>query len=354
MNLKNIKFDLPTRWKEASRSGNENQVNIHIFHVNPLSKVDPKNFQDQPISANEHSSVSKIAIPTPSGIGGSFADFYKGMSGFISSGFAPAHMTPAWLDDLHKRLTKTPGAEVPDESDMTATVTIIQYADKNIAEQSFKNIGGMATAGMGGMVVPGAKNPKTSQDMTFADLFESDILKAHVSKEQLAQMKKMSAVLRKETPKMKAEIKKAGLSYTEGKYLGFRALFSEMPNPTPLPKPAKTYKHGGMGGSRGNNMYAPLPKISKSPYQKTIKICQAVLIKNFVVSGGLLGMASFLPTGNTPCYSLSKTEKRFETVEGIKSTYIVPTVSNYSQEGYFCKEDAEEVNKKILSKVASL
>jgi hypothetical protein len=354
MNLRNLKFDLPSRWKEVSRSGNDNQINVRICHVSPLAKVDPKNFQDQPISSNEHASVSKIAIPTPSGIGGSFGDYFKGMSGFIASGFAPAYMTPVWLEDLRKKMTQTPGAEIPDESDITATVTIIQYADKNIAEQSFKNIGGLATAGFGGMVVPGAKDPKTSKDMTFADLFESDVLKAHVSKEQLAQMKKMSEVLRKETPKMKVEIKKAGLAYTEGKYLGFRALFSEMPNPTPPPKPAKPYKCGGMGGSRGNNMYAPLPKISQPSYQKTIKTCQAILIKNFVISGGLLGMASFLPEGNMPCYSLSKTEKRLETVEGIKSTYIVPTVSNYSKEGYFCKEDAEEVNKKILSKVASL
>ena len=354
MNLKNLKFDLPKRWKEASRSGNKNQVNIHIFHINPLSKVDPKNFRDQPISSNEHSSVSKITIPTPSGVGGSFADFYKGMSGFISSGFAPAYMTPAWLDDLHKRFTKTPGAEIPDESDITADITIIQYADKDIAEQKFKNIGALATTGFGEIVIPGAKDPKTSKNMTYTDLFESDILKPYASKEQLVQMKKMAEIIKKETPKMKEGVKKAGLSYQEGKYLGYRALFSEMPNLTPPPQLPKPYKRGGMGGSRGNNMYAPLPKISKSPYQKTIKICQAVLIKNFVVSGGLLGMASFLPTGNTPCYSLSKTEKRFETVEGIKSTYIVPTVSNYSQEGYFCKEDAEEVNKKILSKVASL
>lgn len=354
MNLKNLKFDLPTRWKEASRSGNESQINIHIFHVNPLSKVDPKNFQDQPISANEHSSVSKIAIPTPSGIGGSFADFYKGMSGFISSGFAPAHMTPAWLDDLHKRLTKTPGAEIPDESDITADVTIIRYTDKNIAEQSFKNIGALPTAGLGEMIIPGAKNPKTAKNMTYTDLFESDILKPYISKEQLDQMNKMAEIIKKETPKIKENVKKAGLSYQEGKCLGYRALFSEMPNPAQSPQPPKPYKHGGMGGSRGNNLYAPLPKISKPPYQKTIKICQAVLIKNFVVSGSLLGLASFLPAGNTPCYSLSKTEKKFETVAGVESTYIVPTVSNYNKEGYFCKEDAEEAVKKILSKVSSL
>lgn len=354
MNLQNLKFDLPGGWKEVSRSGNENQVNVRICHISPLSRIDQKNFQDQPISADEHSSVSKIAIPVPSGIGGSYSDFFKAMNGFVTSGFAPAYMTTAWLEDLRKKLTRAPGAEIPDESDITADVIVVQYADKNIAEQSFKNIGGLATAGFGGVVIPGAKDPKTAKDMTFTDLFTSDILKPYVSKEQLANMKKMAAVIKKETPKLKADIKKAGLAYEEEKYLGFRALFSTIPNSTPPPQPAKPVKHGGMGGSRGNNMYTPLPKISQPPYQKIIKVCQAILIKNFVVSGGLLGMTSFLPAGNTPCYSLAKTEKRTETVEGIKSTYIVPTVSNYASEGYFSKENAETVIKKILSKVSSL
>jgi hypothetical protein len=345
MNLKTLKFNLPKRWKEVSRSGNENQLIIRIYHVNPLAHVDPKIFQDQPISSNAESSVSKIAVTTPSAVGGSFADFFKGMKGAIDSGFMPSYMTTGWLEDLNKKMTKTPGVEIPDESDITGDITIVQYQTNEIARESFQNYGSFQTGF--GMVVPG------SGGLSFADLMESDALKSVVSKEQREQMKLMSEKIKTAMPKIKEDIKKTGIKYTKGKFLGYEAIFSEMPNPTPPPKTPVPIKKGTFqgGGSRGNNLVVPLPKISK-PYKETIVTCQAVLIKNFVITSGLFGTASLLPSGNTPCYSLTKTEQRKETVEGIKSTYIIAAASNYGNEGYLNKDDVEEVLLSIFSKIA--
>jgi hypothetical protein len=361
MNLKSVKFELPAGWREVSRSGNENQLIVRVCHVNPLSHVDPKIFQDQPISSGPKSSVSKLGVSLPSGAGGPTGDFFKAMKAFIESGFAPAYMTIAWLDDLHKKMTQTPGAEIPDEADLAIDVSIVQYQTKEMAEQSFKNYGSFPMAGFGMPAIGASASASGAKTPNFMDLLEGDALKQYVSKEQLEKMrataKEMKEKMKEQMPKLQEAMKKAGLQYKEGKYLGYRAIFSEMANPVPPPKPIVPVKrdknafHGG--GSRGNNVTIPLPKVVQL-YSKTMTTCQAILIKNFVVTGGLLNAASLLSPGNTPCYSLTKTEERSDTVEGIHSTYIIASASNYAQEGYLNKEGAEKALQSILSKVESL
>ncbi len=352
MNLKSLRFNLPPSWREISRSGNENQLVLRLYHINPVSQVDSKIFQDQLISSSDTSSVSKIAVSTPSGVGGSYADFFKGMQGFIDSGFAPAHMTSSWLNDFRTKATKRPGAEVPDESDLTGDLSIVQSKTKDIAEQVFQGYASFPLGPFGGPIPGGPVS--NGKAMNFMDLMESDALKSVVSKEQLAQMNLLSKEMKKQLPKIQAEAKKTGMKYREEKYLGYRAIFCDMPNPNPPPKPPSPIPKGKFqgGGSRGNNVTIPLPKAS-TPYSKTISTCQAVIVKNFVVTGGLLAAASFLPPGKTPCYSLKKTEKRTETVEGIKSTYIIASASTYAQEGYLNREEVEKALSCVFSKLKS-
>lgn len=344
MNLQTIKFSFPNKWREASRSGNEKQLILRIYHINPLAKVDPKIFQDQPISSNSKSSVSKLAVTTPSMIGGSYGEFFKTMQINSANGYLPSYMSSTWLEDLHKKLSQTPGAEVPDESDFAGGISIVQYEDNKTAKQGFQNYNSFQTGFS--TPIPGAGG------QSFADLMKNDALKSVVTKEQRKQMEMLAEKMKEVMPKIKEEIKKTGIKYKEGKFLGYNAIFSEMPNPNPPPKPATPIKKGKFqgGGSRGNNVTIPLPKISK-PYSKTITTCVAVLVKNFVITGSLLGAASLLPSGNTPCYSLNKTEKREENVEGIKSTYIIASASNYGSEGYLNKEEVEKALDSIFLKL---
>jgi len=330
MNLQTIKFNLPNKWREASRSGNENQLILRIYHINPLAHVDPKIFQDQPISSDSKSSVSKLAVTTPSAVGGSYEEFFKTAQVNSANGYLPSYMDATWLENLHKKLSQTPGAEVPDESDFAGDVSIVRYKTKEMANQGFQNYASFQTGF--GTPIPEAGG------QSFADLMENDVLKSVVTKEQRKQMEIMSKMIKDSTPKIKEEIKKTGIKYKKGKLLGYDAIFSEMPNPNPPPKPATPIKKGKFqgGGSRGNNVVIPLPKVSK-PYSKTITTCVAVLVNNCVITGSLLGATSLLPSGDTPCYSLTKTEKREETVEGIKSTYIIASASNYGNEGYLNK-----------------
>lgn len=346
MNLKSIKIDWPDRWREISRSITANQLNIRVYHISPLAKVDRKIFQDQPISSGPKTSESRIAVPTPSGVGGPAGDFFKFTKDFIASGYAPSYMTPAWADDLQKKMTQTSGVEIPGESDIATDVIIAHFDTKEAAKSRLESFGA-GPLGIFNAPLPGTK-------MSYTDLMSNDVLKSVASKEQLAAMKDMAAKIKQAMPQMQADLKKTGLKYKKMKYLGYEAIFSEMPNPNPAPKaPPVKKKTGGMGGGYGNNMFTPLPKITR-PYQKTVSSCQAILVNNFVVSGGLLSLPAFMPAGDTPCYSLSKTEIKTDTVEGIRSTYHVPKASNYASEGYFNKEATEEVIKKILVRLASL
>ncbi len=357
MEVNKVKFDLPSNWEEASRQGNDKQVVIQLYHLSPFAKVSPDTFKDIPISSNERESVSKLPVPKPSGVGSPAGEFYTAMQAFIDSGFAPSHMTKEWLDDLHKKQTQIPGAEIPDESDITANISIVKYDTKEMAKQAFDNTELIQTDGFFNVPVVGGPTNSAGEKMSYMELFTSDIMKPHLTKEQQESITELQKKLKEVEPEFKEAVKKTGLNYKHEQYLGYEAIYSEMPNNT-QPSPSKSEKNSNKnkfsgGGGYGNNAYEPLPKIEK-PYSATIKTYTSMLVGNCVVTGSLISMSLFLPSGNTPCYSLTKTTKKSETVEGIKTTLIVPTVSNYATEGYFNKEDAEKVLKNILTNIEKL
>ena len=80
-----------------------------------------------------------------------------------------------------------------------------------------------------------------------------------------------------------------------------------------------------------------------------------ILYNNFVIGGPLLLALDNLPAGNTPCYSLTKTKEIRELVKNygmsLTSVTIAPLLSNYAREGYFNKEEVEEIYQNIMSKL---
>lgn len=378
MNLKNLKIELPKTWQESSRSGSENQFSIWINHISPLANIDPKAFQDQSLpSSSDKIIITKIGIP---GFGpGPLRDFYRQMKMFILTGFAPPAVNLAWLEGVWKGMTKTPGFERPGESDLSADISISRCQTEEIAKQQFKNMALMPTEGFNVPVPGGVQMPGMSKNITMTELLESDIYEKYMSKEQLKkpkqQMEKLekymskerleetrSAIreVQKEMPKVKQDMLESGVKFQERKYLGCKAIYIEAKDPTPKPElkssslPEKTGNGTGMGTGRGGGYIAldPLPKISQ-PYRKTSISYQAILVKNFIILGSLLWIVASLPSGATPCYSLTQTkEKTHFTWEGgtrYKYIDIVPVVSNIAKEGYFYREEAEGIIKEIIA-----
>jgi len=368
MNLKNIKIELPGGWKEASRMGSEDQVIVRVFHSNPLANIDPKTLEDQSLDSKSGVYVTKLAVPTP-GVR-PIGDFYKNMKSFIDVGLMPPEWTPQKLDTLWKGMTESANAERPGESDLANDIEIIQCKDEETAWQALKNRALTPTQGLdvpipgGNVMIPGM--PK---NVSMGELFQSDLMKQFIPKEQLANFSKMQSVIgeaQKQMPGIKQNLEKKGVKYREGKLFGCKAVFLDSPNlsspsaVTPAGSSTKGNADGmGMGGptlagGEEGPSIPPLPKFKQS-YSATISSCMGILHKNFIIGGPLLLGLDNLPAGNTPCYSLTRNKEIRETIKedgkSLISVTIVPLPSTYAQEGYFHKEEVEEIYKNIISKL---
>ena len=379
MNLKNLKIDLPANWREISRFGNENQSSIKIYHISPLSKVDPDIRESKILpSSNPNVTITKVGVPVP--MATPFTDFYEGMKGAISCGLLSADWAKK-IDKLHKDSTKL---YYPDDGDFGTDITIVKFQDEGIARQQFQNMALMPTQGFNVPMpmgedtqIPGAPKDLTMYQylMDFDKYISKEFLEKYVPKEQLEKMdpamfekikelkpeiKKMQSELKniqeKEMPKVKKQFVSSGAQYKEGKYLGCDVIYFESKNPSSSPKPRlSSRKKSNIGGGGFETRFDPLPKIPK-PYSKKIIFYQAMLIKDIIIFGGLLSIVNSLPSGITPCYSLTKFKKKTSTFreggEVFKDISIVPIVSNYAKEGYLYKEEAEEILKKIVTKLS--
>jgi len=360
MNLKNLKINLPKTWREASRMGGENQVMIHIYHINPLAHIDPKMFQDQPMpSGNPRMNTYRVGIPTPGTT--PLNDFYKGMKAFISSGFAPAYMDMAWLEKLWKGMTETPHAERPGESDMASDIEIIQCQDAETAWQTLKNKALMPTRGFDVPIPGGVTAPGLPKNMTMGEWLQSDALKNMVPKEQFEQLQAALKEIKEKIPQVKQDFEKRGIKSEEGEYLGCKAVYFKFPNPNPPSKLTAPSRQsaadrgmgmgGSVGGGGGRTDIPPLPKVAR-PYSATNIMYLGILFKNFIINGPLLWAIDSLPPGNTPCYSLTQTKKVTSTTREGGVTFtdvaIVPLPSTYAKEGYLHKEGVEEIFKGII------
>lgn len=358
MNLKNLKLDLPKTWREASRLSGEDHVSIRVWHINPLAHIDPKRLKDHVLPPRGDVSVTKIGIPTP-GVR-PLDDFKKGMEAAIASGFMPPEWTLQKLDKLWKGMTETPYAERPGESDLASDIEIIQCPDEEFAEQTLKNKALMPTQGFDVPIPGGVTAPGLPKNMTMGDLLQSDMLKKYIPKEQWGQLNKMQSALKEvkqKIPQVKQDFEKRGIKYGEGEYLGCKAIYFEFPNPNPPPKPKSSSGKSSPcvgGGGGGYTELDPLPKVAR-PYSATNIFYLGLLVKNFIIGGQLLSVIGSLPSGNTPCYSLTQTKEVATTdrVEGVvfKGIVIVPLVSDYAREGYFYKEEVEKIYCDIISKL---
>lgn len=385
MNLKDLKIDLPENWRVISRAGGEDQLLLKIYHISPLSKVDSKITQDQFFSQpGSNTNITKVGVPVANRQ--PLKDFYKGMKGAISSGYMSPQWTQSKLDNLYKKMTD---GCYPEDGDFSADISIIRYPNEETAKQSFKNIALMPTQRFNVPVPGGVDIPGLPKDATFLKLFESGAYESYMPeymekiKEQLPkdqqgqaeeQIKKFRENLSKEkmekaremmseaqkqiSEKIRPDFEKSGVKYKEGKYLGCDVIYMEGKNPSPPPKP-KISSHqkpaGVWGGGGFDDRLEPLPKFSK-PYKATTIIYQALLIKNFVITGDLLWQIDSLPPGNTPCYSLTKSKRKVSTSRGergelLTNISIVPEVSNYAKEGYLHKEEVEKILKNIIARL---
>lgn len=176
------------------------------------------------------------------------------MNEFYNALAANPYMSQQQLTELKKTVQEakdTTGVDVTPAGgkfDYYADLRIAGYSDKKTAKQFFENQTNVLTAGLDARV-SGAE----------VDINLGDLLEAFVPKELAVEAKKA-------LDKSKKELSQSGIKFQKGRFLGEEALF--------------------VIGKNGE------------------KICQVVLINNFVIMGDILNYA-LLPTGDTPVHSVA-------------------------------------------------
>jgi len=348
---------LPTKnWEEFSRLNGEKQIILQIGHLNPEMNMAPELKKGM----SDNKSVSKYESIVYHGLStrkGSMKDYFEAMTEVAISGLIPG-ITLDKVQDLRKQY-KESGQE--EKYDLQSSVSIARFADEKQAESQLASMQIVPTQGIAKMPLPGMEESgiKNLGDLLKNKQYQS-VLKSSLSKEQIEQFEKIAPQLEEISQKMESEQQKRkgreGVEYYQGEYLGFPAVFLRMENPkfkqNSVPKILKS-KSKEIKGSGGIDPYVKMPVREKPILERYKEICLGLRVGNFIISGALLSMISSFPGGSDFCHSLKNYKKKVETdrIDGqvYRTIHILPVNSTLSAEGYFHKEEAEEILNKIFN-----
>jgi len=293
--------DLPrSRWKEFSRSAGENGMLVRIGHINPEINADPRLMMSPGSLISQSGNATTITAGVSTKRGRGWKDYFEMATALAESGLAP----DVTLEKVQKQREQVKAAYGSENFDVTGDITIGRCPDEKIAKEELETMRRTPTQGFD-VPVPGMPG-----NVSVMDILKSDLVKAQgMPEEVIAQIEAASE-------RMKKEGAISGVKYEKGEFLGHDAIFGEKNN---------------------------------------VKLCLAVRVKNFIVSGMLLFMMDAFPPGNTPCDSLTKstTKTTVERIGGqIFTTHeICPVQSTIAKEGYAYKEEVEGIFRSVFSKI---
>ena len=293
--------DLPrSRWEEFSRSAGGTGIMMRIGHINPEINADPRLMMSPGSLISQSGNETTITAGVSTKRVGGWIDFFKGMTAAAESGLVPG-LTVGKVQEMREQVRAAYGSE---KYDVTGDITIGRCSDEKIAKEELETMRRTPTQGFD-VPVPGMPG-----NVSVMDILKSDLVKAQgMPEEVIAQIEAASERAKKESAI-------SGVKYEKGEFLGHDAIFGEKNN---------------------------------------VKICMAVRVKNFIVSGMLLFIMDAFPPGNTPCDSLTKTTTK-TTVERIgrqifTTREICPVKSTIAKEGYANKEEVEGIFRSVFSKI---
>ncbi|MBN2198059.1 hypothetical protein JW698_02640, partial [Candidatus Wolfebacteria bacterium] len=346
---------LPTKnWEEISRINSQKQILLEIGHLNPEINMVPELKKD--MSNNE--SVSKYESIVYHGIStrkGSMKDFFEAMAQVAISGLIPG-ITLDRVQDLRKQY-KEAGQE--EKYDLQSSISIAKFDNEKQAESQLSSMQIIQSEGIDKMPLLGMEenNIKNLEDFFKNEQYKS-ILGNSLSKEQIEQFEKIAPQLKEVSEKMKEvqQNRKDKVEYYQREYLGYSTIFLRIENSQfKQPSVSKIFKNNSkkIKGSGGIDTYVKMSTREKPVLEKYKEICLGLKVNNFIISGALLSMISSFPIGSDFCHSLRDYKKKIETdkINGqvYRTIHILPVNSTLSVEGYFNKEEAEEILKKIFN-----
>jgi len=363
MKLQEIKlndFTKIDRWKELDKSGSESQLFFRLGHLNPELHADPVNSQENKVLKQEQrgnvmETTSTVGIATKKG---KLSDFYDGMIACAQAGLLKNFTVNDIIEHRNKMNKAT-----PEECDFWTDITVADYKEEKSASQALKNIADQFTKGFANVPIPGA-----SGNMNLKDVFKNPMVRAEAKKRGVSDTK-MDEVLEQITQASSQIVKQTSetnVKYNLGKFNKYPAVYCIPPIiPKSKPQPIKKSILSGLkkidgqtrevqgGGGFDNRFTLPKNAFEKEDLPIGGHLLQAFQVKNYLITGSILTSLYYMPSGRLFCQSLTKFKTNTQTTREGDMTFIghfiVPENSNLESEGYFNREEAEEMILKLAS-----
>lgn len=220
-------------------------------------------------------------------------------------------------------------APVSEKFDRYGFITIVEFADEDIAKQNLENIRLLPTRGPLDIPVPGANLPGMGDKPTVRELLKSDAMKSYMTEEQIKEAEKAMGEMQKE---VKENFPK-DVKFRKGKYQGCDVVFA-----TGKSQRTTSVGPGYLKESKDIN-----------------KVFHSARVGRFIISSDLLRTVNAFPLGRSRCDSLKEFETKIEITREGGMTFvdkiIRPVKSTLAKEGYLHKEEVDKVFKSLFSKL---
>jgi hypothetical protein len=247
------------------------------------------------------------------------------------------------IEELRRKMNE----QMSEDCDFWTDITIVDYKDEKVSEQALINIKDQFIKGFVNVAQPGALN-----NMSLKDAFKNPLVRK-AAKERGVSGTKMDEALEQISEASSQAVKQvaeSNIKYTEGKFHEFPAIYVIPPKQF-KPQPRKKSKGDG-GGGFDTRVKLPANAFKKENFPIGGKVLQAIRVGKYLISGGLLTSLNYMSTKNTYCQSLTKFKTTTKTTHEGDMTFIdhfiVPVDSNFGTEGYFNREEDEEMLLKLI------
>lgn len=350
----------PKRWKLLDQIINKQQSTFTLGHLNPEVYMDfEKGARNKIIKTEVRGNItettSTYGIITKKG---KRADFYDGMIMAIESGLI-SKFTVKDIQDMRDRANKV----LPEEYDLNTDITVINYREETVAAQMLENFSTQFTKGLAETTIPG-----TPDEMTFGEMLKNPLIIAEMEKQghSEGEINKIAELLKKASSQMLQNTQKINAKFELGKFHQYPAVYFMPPINSKTPKKeinknrtiegansSRTTTKVQASGGFDDRVKFPPNAFKKEEVPVGGKILQAIHVKNFLISGGLLPALHYAPSGQSFCQSLTK----FKTVSKVSHSdgktfidhLIVPLHSCLEKEGYMNREEIEMMILKLIS-----
>jgi len=358
--IKIEKFIDTKRWKVLGKTINSQQLVFELGHLNPevfmdFEKGERNKILKTEVRGNTTETTSTYGIITKKG---KMSDFYDAMTFAIQTGL----ITQFTIKDIQEMRDKA-NKVFPKECDYITNISVINYREEEIAFQALENLATQFTKSLVDTPIPSAPNK-----MTIEEAFKNPLIVAEMKKQgnSTEDINKLLEAMKEASAQMIKSVQATNIKHELGKFKQYPAVYFSLPAKFKINKEKKKDRTieiknsdgtitriQASGGGNDDRVKFPPNAFKKEDYPIDGKILQAIQVKNFLISGGLLTSLYCAPSGKLFCQSLTQFKTITKITHEENMTFIdhliVPLNSCLEKEGYMNREEIENMILKTIS-----